>query len=171
MLFRSGAGSLYRVDSDGTVTRIVAGLSIANGPAFSPDGQSMYLADSAVGTVDRYDLDPDTGDLGDRTSFVRIEPQDGLPDGMTVDAEGCLWVALWGGGAVRRYRPDGLLDRTIALPVAQPTSVCLGGPDGLDLFITSASVGLADPGPDDGALLHVRADVPGIPAAAAVLDR
>ena len=167
----AGAGSLYRVDRDGSVTRMVDGLSIANGPTFSPDGRSLYLADSAVGIVYQYDFDVDAGELGDRSPFVRIQPDDGLPDGMTVDVEGGLWVALWGGSAVRRYRPDGVLDRTIALPAAQPTSVCLGGPDGLDLYITSASVGLANPGPDDGAVFHVRADVAGIPAAAAVLDR
>ena len=88
---------------------------------------------------------------------------------MTVDIEGALWVALWGGRAVHRYRPDGSLDRVIEVPAAQPTSVCLGGTSGRRLFITSATVGLADPGPEDGAIFSVIVDVPGTSARQAVL--
>lgn len=165
-----GAGSLYRVDHDGTVVRVLDGLSIANGPAFSPDGRFMFLADSAAGTVDRFAIDVASGDLGTREAFVRLDAGSGSPDGMTVDMEGCLWLAVWGGGAVRRYLPDGSLDRIVSVPASQPTSVCLGGSSGRDLFITSASVGLSDPGPADGALFVTAVDVPA-PAALSVVLR
>ena len=164
-----GAGSLYRVDHDGSVVRVLDGLSIANGPAFSPDGRFMFLADSAAGTIDRFSIDADTGDLGPREPFIQFGSVDGQPDGMTVDLEGCLWLAVWGGGAVRRYRPDGLLDRVVRLPVTQPTSVCLGGPSGRQLFITTAYVGLSDATSADGSVFSMDVDVPAPPASSAVL--
>ena len=164
-----GAGSLYRVDHDRAVVRVLDGLSIVNGPAFSPDGRVMYLADTQAGVIYRFGFDALSGVPGARETFVRFAAGAGLPDGMTVDIEGALWVALWGGGAVHRYRPDGRLDRVIQVPAAQPTSVCLGGTSGRRLFITSATVGLADPGPEDGAIFSVIVDVPGTSARQAVL--
>ncbi|MCM3299524.1 SMP-30/gluconolactonase/LRE family protein [Streptomyces pseudogriseolus] len=155
-----GAGSLYRVDHDGTVHRVLDGITIPNGPAFTPDGRQMYLADSARGLVRRYPVDPATGALGSPEEFVRIE--DGSPDGMTVDAEGAVWIAVWGTGTVRRHLPDGCLDRTVRLPARQPAGVCL---QGHTLHITSARLGLENPGPDDGALFSTHIAVPGLPAA------
>ena len=165
-----GAGSLYRLDHDGTVVRVLDGLSIANGPAFSPDGRFMYLADSAAGAVDRFAIDATSGDLGTREPFVRFDAGAGSPDGMTVDMEACLWLAVWGSGAVHRYHPAGSLDRVVRVPASQPTSVCLGGPSGRELFITSALVGLSDPGPADGALFVTTVDVPAPAALSVVLQ-
>ncbi|WP_406162581.1 SMP-30/gluconolactonase/LRE family protein [Streptomyces canus] len=124
-----GAGSLYRTDPDGTVARVLDGLTIANGPAFTADGTTMYLADTAAGTILRCRTDPLSGDLlGSPETFAHLRDDEGSPDGMTVDAEGCLWVALWGAGAVRRYHPDGHLLHTLTVPAPHPTSVCLPPP-------------------------------------------
>ncbi|MGA5124753.1 SMP-30/gluconolactonase/LRE family protein [Streptomyces pseudogriseolus] len=125
-----------------------------------PDGRQMYLADSARGLVRRYPVDPATGALGSPEEFVRIE--DGSPDGMTVDAEGAVWIAVWGTGTVRRHLPDGRLDRTVRLPARQPAGVCL---QGRTLHITTARLGLENPGPDDGALFSTHVAVLGLPAA------
>ncbi|MBC7267558.1 MAG: SMP-30/gluconolactonase/LRE family protein [Streptomyces sp.] len=156
----AGAGSLYRVDRDGTVTRVLEGVTIPNGPAFTADGRTMYLADSARGVIRRHPVDPGTGRLGDPEPFVTVA--DGSPDGMAVDAEGAVWVAVWGTGTVRRHLPDGTLDRTVRLPASQPAGVCL---EGDALHVTTASVGLEAPGRYDGALFTVRVGVPGVPAA------
>lgn len=159
-----GAGTLYRYDGSEAPTPAVTGLTITNGPAFDVAGSTMYLADTARGEVDRFTVDPRTGALSGRTPFLRLATAEGAPDGMTVDAAGHLWVALWGGHAVRRYRPDGTLDRELRLPVAQPTSVCLGGPDLRRLFVTTAHHALNPRTPLDGALLAVDVDTPGTPA-------
>jgi len=156
-----GNGALYRLDPDGSVRTVLRGLTIANGPAFSPDGRVMYLSDTPLGHVDRFAVDPGTGELSDREPFLRIDPAQGHPDGITVDAAGHLWVALFGGAAVHRYRPDGVLDRTVALPARQPTSVCVVGDR---LVVTSGRGGLDDPGPEDGAVLITDAVAPGIEA-------
>jgi sugar lactone lactonase YvrE len=153
-----GAGSLYRVGPDRTVHCVLTGLTVPNGPAFSPAGDVMYLADSARGTVFRYGVDPATGDLDRAEPFLTLDA--GSPDGMTVDAEGHLWVAVWGEARVLRVAPDGRLDRTVRTPSLQPTSVALG--DG-ELLITSARHGLTDPSPADGAVLSVEVGV-GAPA-------
>lgn len=119
-----GAGSLYRTDPDGTVARVLDGLTIANGPAFTADGTTMYLADTAAGTILRCRTDPLSGDLlGSPETFAHLRDDEGSPDGMTLDAEGCLWVALWGAGAVRRHHPDGHLLHTLTVPAPHPTSV------------------------------------------------
>jgi sugar lactone lactonase YvrE len=159
-------GALYRLDPDGSVRTMLRGLTIANGPAFTADGRGMFLSDTPLGHVDRFDVDPVTGELSGRRPFLRLDPGDGAPDGLTMDAEGCLWVALFGGGAVRRYRPDGELDRTVPVPARQPTSVCLAGST---LVVTSGRGGLERPGPPDGAVLAVAAGVEGVPALAARL--
>ncbi|MFF3560929.1 SMP-30/gluconolactonase/LRE family protein [Streptomyces sp. NPDC002574] len=157
------AGSLYRVDRDGGVTRVLRGITVPNGPAFTADGRTMYLADSARGVVRRFPVDVATGELGTPETFVTVDS--GSPDGMTVDAEGALWTAVWGTGQVRRHLPDGTLDRVVELPAAQLAGLCLGGPDGRTLYVTSATIGLDAPGPFDGAVFAVRVDVPGTPAA------
>ena len=174
-----GAGSLYRVDRDGSIRRVLGGLTIPNGPAFSEDGGTLYLADSARGSVHRYQVDATTGELGAPSLFADFADVDGGPDGMTVDVEGGVWIANWGGSAVRRYLPDGRPDRVVGLPAVQPASVCLGGDDGRLLYVTTATYGLNPPGPDDGAVLTIPVDVPGFAAAgfraesraAAVIDR
>jgi len=160
------AGSLYRVDRDGTITRVLERITIPNGPAFTEDGTTMYLADSARGLVRRHRVDPRTGELGEPELFADFADVPGAPDGMTVDREGGVWIACWGGGAVRRYLPDGTPDRVVELPAAQPASVCLGGPDGRLLHVTTAAHGLNPAGAHDGAVFTIPVDVPGFPAAA-----
>lgn len=147
----SPLGSLYRTDHDGSVVPVLDGLAIANGPAVSADGRALFLADSPLRTITRYDLAPD-GSLGGARVVVRCEG-DGVPDGMTTDAEGTLWVAMHGAGEVRRYSADGELLLQVPVPASQPTSVAVvpGG-----LVVTSARENLPQPGPSDGALLHVR---------------
>jgi sugar lactone lactonase YvrE len=173
------AGALYRFDRDGTLTRVLDGITVPNGPAFTEDGTTMYLADSTRGLVRRYRVDPRTGELGEPEPFADFadladldcrhdhRPPSGAPDGMTVDRAGGVWIACWGGASVRRFRPDGTPDRVIAVPGArQPASVCLGGPDGRLLHITTATYGLDSPGALDGAVFTVPVEVPGFPAAA-----
>ncbi|MEV4706264.1 SMP-30/gluconolactonase/LRE family protein [Actinoplanes sp. NPDC049316] len=161
------AGALYRLDPDGSVRTVLRDLTIANGPAFSPDGRTMYLSDTPLGHIDRFDVDPATGELSGRRPFARLDPDEGAPDGLTVDADGHVWAALFGGSAVQRFRPDGTPDRRVRLPARQPTSVCLVG---TTLVVTSGRGGLTDPGPDDGAVLVTDAGARGRPALPARLD-
>ncbi|GAB3462058.1 SMP-30/gluconolactonase/LRE family protein [Streptomonospora sediminis] len=158
-----GAGTLYRVDPDRTVHRALEGYTVPNGPAFSADGRLMYFADTAERRIDVFAVGPG-GELGERRVFARLAA--GNPDGMQVDAEGHLWVAVWGGGCVHRYTPEGELDRVVRLPALQPTSVCVVGRTGPHLFVSSAAVGLAPAGAADGAVFRLPVDVPAAPAAA-----
>ena len=152
-----GAGVLYRLELDGGCTTVLTGLTISNGIGWSPDGSTMYLADSGTAEVHAFDVHPSTGDLTGRRTFVAVAEGDGVPDGLTVDAAGGVWVALHGGGAVRRYGADGHLLTTIELEVERPTSCAFGGPDLATLFVTTSRVGL-----DEEALV-------GQPAAGTVL--
>ncbi|GAA3008025.1 SMP-30/gluconolactonase/LRE family protein [Streptomyces fulvorobeus] len=144
-------GELRRVTGDGTARDALGVVACSNGTGWSPDGQLMYYIDSATGRVDVLDF------LGERAvrrrPFARIEAGAGVPDGLTVDAEGGVWVALWDGAAVRRYAPDGRLDRTYALPVRRPTACAFGGPGLRDLYVSTARTGLAAPHPLSGSLL------------------
>ncbi|MFE6158766.1 SMP-30/gluconolactonase/LRE family protein [Streptomyces sp. NPDC056486] len=159
-----GGGALFRVDRDGTVTRVLDGMSVPNGPAFTADGRTLYLADSPLGRILRYRVDPRTGALDGGELFATVDS--GSPDGMVVDQGGGVWSAVWGAGELHHYRADGELDDVVRAPVRQPAGLCLGGADGRTLFVTSARIGLADPGPLDGALLRLRVVVPGTPACA-----
>ena len=141
---RPRAGALYRVDPDGSVERVLAGVSISNGIDWSPDDRLMYFVDSALRRVDVLDYDLATGRASGRRAFIELTDEAGLPDGLTVDAEGCLWVAMWDGWSVLRYSPAGALDRIVRLPVSRVTSCAFGGADLGDLYITSASAGLSD---------------------------
>ena len=129
--------ALYRVDGS-QVTRVVDGLTIANGPAFDEAQGRLYLADTGICVVDVFDLDPETGALSARRRFLDFSDAQVWPDGMTVDDEGMLWVALGRAGAVHRYRPDGTLDGVVEIPTTNPTSVTFGGADGADLYITTS---------------------------------
>ena len=138
---RDSTGTLYRIDADMRCTAIDAGYKVTNGPAFSPSGAIMYHNDSARQVTYAFDLDDD-GNAGNRRTFATYGEGDGYPDGMTVDAEGCLWIAFWDGWCVRRYSPAAELLQTIEVPVSRPTSCAFGG-SGLDkLYISSASIGL-----------------------------
>jgi len=163
------AGSLYRLDAHGEVARVLEGLTIANGPAFSRDGETMYLADSSKGEIDRLTIEASSGAILCREPFVRLQPGVASPDGMTVDDENHLWVAVWGINSVHRYRPDGTLERSLTVPASQPASVCLGGPTGRRLFVATAYVGLTRPSKADGALFWLDVEVSGPPGLPAVL--
>ncbi len=138
-------GSLYRLDTDGSVHRMVGEISCSNGLGWSLDGRTMYYIDTGTRRVDRFDYDAASGNISNRRVVANIPVDQGFPDGMTVDAEGKLWVAHWGGYAVSRFDPDtGECLERIELPVSQVTSCCFGGDDLDELYITSASVGLSE---------------------------
>jgi sugar lactone lactonase YvrE len=138
MPWREGgpACALYRLAPDGRVTELFGGVGLSNGLDWSDDRRAFYYADSRSGGVDVFAADPETGELGARRRFVTVEA--GIPDGLTLDADGCLWLAVFGTGEVRRYSPDGDLDAVIRLPVDQPTSMAFGGRDLSTLYITTA---------------------------------
>ena len=160
--FTPDAGSLYRVDRDGAVTKVLDGVTIANGPAFDSSGTTMYFSDTARARIDRFRIDPDSGALSERTLFAQLEVDKENPDGMIVDDEDDLWVAIWGMAEVRRYRPDGSLAETIRVPTRQPSSVCLVGRDEPRMFVTTAAEGLSDG--LAGALFSAPANIGGRPA-------
>jgi len=156
-------GSLYRLNTDRSVDVIADGLTISNGLDWAPDGGLAYYADTATGGIDVFDYDS-AGGLTDRRRFVTIDERLGAPDGLTVDSEGHVWVALWGGAAVRRYRPDGTLDGIVDLPVRNVTACTLGGPRRDVLFMTTSRVDTEiGAEPLAGALFRVRVGVPGQP--------
>ena len=162
-----GAGALYRLDTDGTVTKMVDGVTISNGLGWSPDGSVMYYVDTVTLRVDMFDFDPVSGDIANRREFVTIRHGGGRPDGLTVDSEGAVWVATWPGYGVHRYLPDGTLDAVIPMPVSNVSSIELGGPDLRDAFITTAWELLSDAEhaaqPLAGSLFRTRVEVPGQP--------
>ena len=132
-------GSLYGVDRDHAATRFATGLTVSNGIDWSPDGATMYFADSATGRIDAFVYDERTGTPSERRPLARIEPADGVPDGLCVDSEGCVWVALYGGSAVRCYSASGEQVDEIRLPASQITSCAFGGDDLADLYITTCT--------------------------------
>ncbi|MFJ5728034.1 SMP-30/gluconolactonase/LRE family protein [Streptomyces paradoxus] len=148
-----GGGTLSRVTGEGTVDVVLDDVAVSNGTGWSPDGRLMYYIDSPTRRVDVFDYAD--GRVSGRRTLAAIEESAGFPDGLTVDAEGCVWVALWQGAAVRRYTPDGLLDRVIELPVPLVTACAFGGPDLTDLYITTARTGLTEPSALAGSLFVV----------------
>lgn len=138
-----GSGTLYRLDPGPVATPVLEGLTVANGLGWSPDGRTMWFADSADRSLRGFDYEPESGMLGPRTHAIELRDTAGKADGLCVDDEGCIWIGLWGGGAVHRYTPDGRLDTVIRVPALQVTSCAFGGTDGSTLFITTARVGLA----------------------------
>ncbi|MFF9620439.1 SMP-30/gluconolactonase/LRE family protein [Streptomyces griseosporeus] len=158
-----GGGTLSRLTGDGSVEVVLPDVAVSNGTGWSPDGRLMYYIDSPTRRVDVFDWSPDDGRISGRRPLAQIEEGAGFPDGLTVDADGCVWVALWDGGAVRRYTPSGHLDRTITLPTPRVTACAFGGPDLTDLYITTARVGLTAPSPLSGSLLRVPGAGKGLP--------
>ncbi|MDX2595085.1 SMP-30/gluconolactonase/LRE family protein [Streptomyces sp. WI03-4A] len=157
----TGGGTLSRLTGDGDVRTVLPDVTVSNGTGWSPDGGLMYYADTPTRRVDVFDVDGDT--VRDRRTLVEIEEGAGFPDGLTVDAEGCVWVALWDGGTVRRYTPSGELDRVVPLPTPRTTACVFGGPDLTDLYITTAHVGLSAPHPLSGSVLVVPGAGRGLP--------
>ena len=159
---RPGAGSLFRLDVDGGVHRVLRDVTISNGLDWSPDGGLAYYNDTPTSRISVFDYDRDAGLTAMRT-FVEIDPADGYPDGLTVDVQGGIWVALYGGGEVRRYTAEGRLDVTITVPVTKPTA-CALAPGG-ELFITTTREGLPEEAePLAGSLFRVEVGVEGRPA-------
>lgn len=162
-------GELYRLDAPGVLTAVVHGVTVSNGLGWSPDGTRLYYADSPTRKVDVFDYDPATGEAGDRRVFADLSAFDGVPDGLTVDADGCVWVAMWGGGVLRRLAPDGSQDATLQVPVSQPTNCAFGGPGMTDLYVTTAKTGLTGEElraqPLAGRLLRCRPGPVGLPSA------
>lgn len=162
----AGAGCLLRIDPDLSVTTELTNLTIPNGLGWSLDGRTMYFVDSIWCEIRAYSYDPSSGTMGEGRTLVSF-PDDGtVPDGLTVDADGCLWVARWGAGCVVRVAPDGRIVDRVDLPVSQATSCTFGGDDLADLYITTAH---EDFGPADfareplaGGLFRCRPGVSGL---------
>jgi len=162
-----GQGALYRLDPDGTARRMLAPVTTSNGLDWSPDGGRMYYVDTRTRRIDVFAFDASTGTLDDRRTFVDLSAETGRPDGLIVDREGAIWVALWEGGEVRRYLADGRLDGVVTVPATLTTKCAFGGPALDDLYITTA-VGSLDASqrasqPHAGGVFRVRPGVAGQP--------
>jgi len=156
-----GAGALYRLDPDHRLTTVLTGVTVSNGIGWNADESLMYYVDSPTGRVDVLDYDPLTGSGGNRRPFAELPSGQAMPDGLTVDADGGVWVALWDGGTVVRYDLNGHISAAVTLPVARPTSCAFGGV-GLDvLYITTAAGSAPASG---GGLFSCRPGFTGLPA-------
>jgi L-arabinonolactonase len=158
--------SLYRIDPNGLYTETLKGITVSNGIAWSPDSRVLYFADSWTRTIFSFDFDLESGTLHNKKIFVQLPEGAGVPDGATVDAEGFLWSAIFDGGCVTRYAPDGSVDRVIKMPVQRPTSCAFGGDNLGVLYVTSASMGLTEQqridAPLAGGLFAIDAGVKGL---------
>jgi sugar lactone lactonase YvrE len=156
-------GALFRLDATGAVETMLTGVTISNGIAWSPDDTTMYYVDTTTRAIDVFDYDAETGAIAGRRRLVTIEQSAGEPDGLVVDAEGCIWVALWDGWAVRRYAPDSTLLATVEIPAARVTKPAFGGDDLADLYVTTASPDERDDAqPHAGGIFRVRTGVRGL---------
>lgn len=172
------AGSLYCIEYDGLVSRMDTGFGLANGMGFSVDGRTLYLTDSVARRIYAYDYDLLNGRVANRRTFVDVSSNEGLPDGLTVDAQDFVWSAQWFGGCLCHYDPDGKLERRVDIPAKQTSSLTFGGPDLTDIFVTSAAISdalmLAPPhyqplGRIGGQLFQLNAGIPGKPESRCLL--
>ena len=164
---RTPTGALYVRDTDGEVRTLFGGVTVSNGLAWDAGGDRLFYVDSPLQSIDVMDYDIETGTVSGRRPWVSVPDEAGVPDGLTIDSEGCLWLALFGGGKVLRYSPNAELIGEVHLPVSRITSCAFGGPALDRLFITTAAVGssTADPPrPHDGALFVVEPGVVGVPS-------
>lgn len=162
-----GASALYRVDADGSARKMIGNVSVSNGITWSADGRTMYYIDTPTREVAAYDFDPASGNIANKRVVVRVEEDMGMPDGMTIDEEGKLWIAHWGGYGVYRWDPEtGTCLEKVAVPAKQVTSCAFGGKDLDVLYITTARVGLDEAEleqyPRSGCLFYVRPGVRGV---------
>lgn len=158
-------GALYRVDTDGSVTRVGEGFDVPNGMGFALDRSTMYLTVSGESTVYAYDYDQSTGDLSGRRPFVDVGDETGVPDGLVVDGADHVWSARWDGACVVRYTPEGVEERRVELPPPKASSLAFGGPDHRDAYVTTA-VGEGEEADDHeaaGSLYRFRAPAAGVP--------
>lgn len=164
-------GELYRLDPGRVLTPVVGGATVSNGLGWSADGSRMYYADSPTRRVDVFDYDQATGEASGRRVFADLSDATGVPDGLTVDLDGYVWVAMWDGGALRRFAPSGELDAVVPVPVARPTSMAFGGNGMAELFVTTASHGLTpaqrEAQPLSGRLLRLIPGPVGLPSTTA----
>ena len=166
---RGKHGSLYCLETDGHVRKVLGDIGISNGLGWSLDGTLMYFIDTNRSAVRAFDFDAATGKIKNGRDAIRVPKEMGFPDGMTIDAEGMLWIALWGGGQVCRWNPNnGELLQSVGCPVSQTTACAFGGKAKDILFITSASIGLSEEKlkkePHAGGLFAVEAGCKGVPA-------
>jgi sugar lactone lactonase YvrE len=162
----SAVGALYRLELDGSVTRVLGEVGISNGLAWSPDDRTMYYIDSAKGTVDAFDYESAEGVCTRRRELVTFPSSEGVPDGMAVDVDGYLWIAMFGGSCVRRFSADGRPDGELRLPVSLVTSCAFGGPELSDLYVTTARRSgdrIVENEPHAGGLFRFRPGVRGLP--------
>lgn len=163
---QGATSTLYRLDEDLTVHTMVTGVTISNGVGWSPDNRTMYFVDTMRRVIDAYDFDPATGTIANQRVFYRVSEENGVPDGMTVDAEGYVWCALCMGWGVIRIAPSGELAAEIKMPVWLPTSVMFGGEDLEELYITSGWTTMSDQQrqeqPHAGDLFRIRPGVKGL---------
>lgn len=159
------SGCIHRLEADGACRRMTRDVAITNGPAVSPDGRTLYHTDTLGLTIHAATIED--GEIVDDRVFARIAPEDGHPDGPTVDSQGFIWTGLWGGGRARRYSPDGRIVQEIRFPASNITKVALGGDDLKTLYATSARKGLSEAElaaqPLAGSLFATRVDVAGLP--------
>lgn len=166
---REGGGALYRLDPDGRVDVVLRDLTISNGLGWSPDGRTMYLVDSGPRVVHAFAFDGAHGTISDGRVLVSVPEEVGSPDGITVDASGDLWVAIYGGGRVHRYAPDGELRAVLEVPAEQSTCCAFGGPGLRRLYVTTATENWTDEqrraDPAAGVVYRLETDAAGVPAA------
>ena len=160
---KRGSGALFRLSPAGDLERVLGGVNVSNGIAWSVDGRYTYYADSFTGRVDRFAFAD--GGISGREPFITVAKEDGIPDGICVDAEGGIWVALWEGHQVRRYSASGELDEVVELPVAKVTACTFGGADLDELWITTSRVRETDPHAAAGAVFRLLPGVKGLPVA------
>jgi sugar lactone lactonase YvrE len=157
-------GSLYRLDPDGSLTRVLGDIGCSNGMGFTLDRKQMYYTDSVKHEIYRFDYDQRTGELSNQQVFVRLPEDLGIPDGMTVDAEGYVWSAIWDGGCMIRFAPDGTEDRRVTFPARKVSCVTFGGPNYDDMYVTTAGGNnKAEEGSGAGGLFHLRLGIRGMP--------
>lgn len=144
-------GGLFRLDADRSVKRLDGGIHFSNSPCWSPDEKTFYFSDSWCDTTYAYDYDIESGSVANRRTFVNTRELGGLPDGATVDDDGLFWVAIYQGGKIAAYRPDGKLERTIEMPVKLVSSVAFGGPNLDRLFVTTIAHGIHGEQVEEGA--------------------
>lgn len=158
-----GSARLYRLDTDGTLTKVLDGIGLSNGLGFTPDRTQMYYTDSYARKIYLFDYDPETGDITDQRVFVETQGE-GIPDGMTVDADGYVWSARAGGSMLVRYTPDGVEDLSVTFPAKMVSSCAFGGHNMDELYVTTiGGDDRAEHGPGAGGLFRLRPGVKGVP--------
>lgn len=157
-------GRLYQLHTDGELIKLLDGIGTSNGMGFTPDRKCMYYTDSSKRAIYVFDYDQNSGIISNQNTFIVVPEGEGVPDGMTVDAEGYLWSARWGGGCLVRYSPDGSEERRIHFPVKNISSVTFGGKDYTDIYVTTAGGNnRKEEGASAGALFRINLGIKGVP--------